>query len=52
MPTSETRNVSVTLPGPLVVIVPACGCVRFSAIRTAPKFSGTNAPAMIAKTDA
>ncbi len=52
IPISETRNVSDTLAGPLVVIVPACGWVRFSAIRTAPKHSGTNAPAVIANTEA
>ena len=38
--------------GALVVVVAVCGCVKLSAIRTAAKFSGTKAPATIAKTDA
>ena len=36
----------------LVVIVAVGGWVTLSAIRTAPKHSGTNAPAVIANTDA
>ena len=51
MPTSATRNVSIISPGIPPVVVPSVrGCRNVSAIRTAAKFSGTNAPATTAKT--
>ena len=53
MPAIATRNVSRMSPGIEPPVVPSTrGCTSDSAIRTAMKFSGTNAPQTIAKTDA
>ena len=53
MPISETRNVSRIEPGIEPPVVDSTrGCTSDCAIRTAMKFSGTNAPATIAKTAA
>ena len=53
MPSSETRKVSRISPGiEPPVWLSTRGCVNDSAIRTARKLSGTNAPAVIANTAA
>jgi hypothetical protein len=53
MPTSATRNVSRMSPGiDPPVWLSTRGWASDSAIRTAMKLSGTNAPATIANTDA
>ena len=53
MPASATRNVIRMSPGIAPpVVLRTRGCVSDSAIRTAMKLSGTNAPATIANTDA
>ena len=53
MPASATRNVKRIEPGIEPPVVPSTrGWVKDWARRTARKFSGTKAPAVIANTDA
>ena len=51
--TMQTKNVKRMSPGMLPPVSESTrGCVYCSASRTATKLSGTNAPAVIANTDA